>query len=75
MLLILRFAFHELNLHRVQLTVFEYNARAIALYERLGFRREGTYRETLLRDGKRFDMYLYGMLSHEWAELQSGSNE
>jgi len=69
MLLIQRFAFHELNLYRVQLTVFEYNVRAIALYERLGFRREGVFREALQRDGKRFDMYLYGILSHEWAEL------
>lgn len=71
MLLTLKFAFHELNLHRIQLTVFEYNARAIALYERLGFQREGVYREALLRDGKRFDMYLYGLLSHEWEALNS----
>lgn len=74
MLLTLRFAFHELNLHRVQLTVFEYNARAIALYERLGFRREGVYREALQRDGKRFDMILYGILSHEWAELHGAGS-
>jgi RimJ/RimL family protein N-acetyltransferase len=72
MLLLLRFAFHELNLHRVQLTVFEYNARAIALYERLGFQREGIYREALLRDGRRYDIYLYAILSHEWAELHRG---
>lgn len=32
MQLTLRFAFDELNLHRVQLSVFAYNERAIALY-------------------------------------------
>jgi RimJ/RimL family protein N-acetyltransferase len=64
--LALRFAFQELNLHRVQLTVFAYNARAIALYEKLGFVREGVYREHLQRDGQRHDMYLYGLLRHEW---------
>jgi RimJ/RimL family protein N-acetyltransferase len=64
--LTLDFAFRELNLHRVQLTVFSYNAPAIALYERLGFQREGTYREFLHRDGQRFDMYLYGLLRREW---------
>lgn len=64
--LTLRFAFHELNLHRLQLTVFEYNTPAIALYERLGFRREGTYREFLERDGQRYDMLLYGLLRSEW---------
>ena len=62
----LRFAFHELNLHRVCLTVFSYNAPAIALYERLGFVREGVYREHIERDGQHFDMLLFGLLRREW---------
>ena len=65
----LRFAFHELNLHRVCLTVFSYNAPAIALYERLGFVREGVYREHIERDGRRYDMILYGLLRSEWEGL------
>jgi RimJ/RimL family protein N-acetyltransferase len=69
--LILRFAFSELNLHRVQLTVFEYNDRAIAVYERLGFQREGVYREALYRDNVRYDMYLYGLLRREWEAQQT----
>jgi RimJ/RimL family protein N-acetyltransferase len=64
--LALDFAFHELNLYRVQLTVFEYNERAIALYEKLGFRREGVFREFVHRDGRRYDMLLYGLLRREW---------
>jgi RimJ/RimL family protein N-acetyltransferase len=64
--LLLRFSFAELNMHRVTLTVFEYNDRAVSLYEGLGFQREGTYRERLLRDGERYDMYLYGILRSEW---------
>jgi RimJ/RimL family protein N-acetyltransferase len=64
--LALDFAFRELNLHRVQLTVFSYNTAAIALYEKLGFQREGAYREFLHRDGLRYDMYLYGLLRHEY---------
>lgn len=66
MQLVLRFAFDELNLHRIQLTVFSYNERAIALYEKLGFQREGVHREHLQHDGKRYDMYLYGLLRSEW---------
>jgi len=64
--LVLDFAFQELNLHRVALTVFSYNEAAIKLYEKLGFTKEGTHREFLHRDGKRHDMHLYGMLRHEW---------
>jgi RimJ/RimL family protein N-acetyltransferase len=66
MTLALDFAFQELNLHRVQLTVFGYNEVAIRLYEKLGFTREGVYREFLERDGQRYDMYVYGILRREW---------
>lgn len=69
--LVLRFAFQEVNLHRVQLTVFAYNAPAIALYEKVGFRREGVLREFMHRNGRRYDMYLYGLLRQEWEALQA----
>ena len=69
--LALAFAFDELNLHRVQATVFCYNERSIALFEKLGFRREGVYREFLQRDGERHDMLLYGLLEREWRETAS----
>jgi RimJ/RimL family protein N-acetyltransferase len=64
--LALAFAFNELNLHRITATVFSYNARSIALLEKLGFQREGAFREFLQRDGKRHDMLLYGLLRREW---------
>jgi RimJ/RimL family protein N-acetyltransferase len=64
--LLLDYAFNELNLHRIQLTVFAYNQAAIHMYEKLGFTREGSYREFVERDGQRYDMLLYGMLAREW---------
>ncbi len=66
MRLALRYAFHELNLNRVWLTVISYNARAIHLYEKLGFRHEGVRRQAVLRDGKRYDMLVMGLLRSEW---------
>lgn len=66
MRLLLHFAFGELNLRRVQLTVFSYNTAAIRLYEKLCFQREGTFREFLQRDGQLYDMVLYGLLRREW---------
>lgn len=70
MQLMLRFCFRELNLHRLSLTVFSYNLPAIRLYERLGFVKEGVYRQQILRDGVRYDMLAYGLLIHEWQALQ-----
>ena len=37
---------------RIELTVFENNARAIALYRKCGFEIEGTHRAYAMRDGK-----------------------
>lgn len=65
MRLILRYAFDELNLRRVTLTVFEYNERAIATYRKLGFQEEGRQRERLNRYGRRWDMLFMGMLRAE----------
>jgi len=73
--LVLEFAFLELNLHRVTLTVFRYNERAIALYEKLGFRHEGAFRDFGERDGKRYDMLLYGLLRPEWLERKGSRSQ
>lgn len=64
--LILRYAFDELNLRRVTLSVFEYNERALHTYRKLGFVEEGRQRQRLLRFGKRWDMVVMGLLQAEW---------
>ena len=69
MLLAIDFAFNELNLHRLFLSVFSYNQPAIALYEKLGFVREGEYREHIRRDGEWHSMCFYGLLHHEWESV------
>ena len=66
MRLILRYAFDELNLHRVTLSVFEYNERAIHTYRKLGFVEEGRHRQRLRRFGRLWDMLIMGLLSTEW---------
>lgn len=71
MAMILRYAFDELNLHKVQLTVFGYNPRALAVYRKVGFREEGVMREFLHRDGARHDLIMMGILAREWREMQA----
>ena len=68
--ILLRYAFMELNLQRVTLTVFEYNPRAIRSYEKAGFRHEGRMRLALHREGKRWDELYMGILREDWVELQ-----
>ena len=66
--ILLRYAFEELNLHRLSLSVFEYNSRAIRSYEKAGFVIEGRVRQFLNRDGRRYDMIFMGILLDEWKE-------
>jgi len=68
MRILLRYAFEELNLHRLSLSVFEYNSRAIRSYEKAGFVIEGRARQFLNRDGLRYDMIFMGILRDEWKE-------
>lgn len=69
MRVLLRYAFTELNLHRVSLTVFEYNPRAIQSYLRAGFREEGRLRQCFKREGQRWDMIFMGILRSEWEQM------
>jgi RimJ/RimL family protein N-acetyltransferase len=68
MKVILRYAFTEVNLKRVTLTVFEYNPRAIRSYEKAGFCHEGRMRQVLNKEGKRWDILVMGILRNEWME-------
>src|SRR5206468_3077409 len=47
--LLVRHAFCTLNLNRVWLEVYEYNARAVRAYEKVGFRLEGRLRQDNFR--------------------------
>ncbi len=67
--LALDFAFQELNLHRINATVFSYNTASLRMCEKLGFSREGVFREFLQRDGQWHDMILLGILRREWEAL------
>ena len=68
MSLLLQYAFLEVNLRRVTLNVFEYNPRAIRVYEKVGFRHEGRFRKYMNKEGRRWDMLFMGILREEWIE-------
>jgi RimJ/RimL family protein N-acetyltransferase len=65
---LLRFAFREINLHRVYLRVDADNARAIRCYEKAGFRLEGALRDNVFRDGVYHDQQMMSVLASELDE-------
>lgn len=64
--MLLRFAFAELNLFRVTAVAPEYNAGALALLKKFSFTQEVCRRKALERDGRRWDLYVFGLLNDEW---------
>jgi len=68
--LMLDHAFTRLALHRVALTVFEYNSRAIRSYEKSGFTIEGRARQAIFRDGRFWDEIHMSILLEEWEARQ-----
>lgn len=64
--LLLKFAFQDLNLIRVYLHVFATNERAIRLYSRVGFLKEGLLRKAAYINGQYIDVIIMGVLREEY---------
>ncbi len=64
--ILLQFGFETLNLHRIHLTVYEYNHIAKRLYDKLGFMETGRIRHSILRFGNFYDMYTMDLLEDEY---------
>ncbi|MBN9392008.1 MAG: GNAT family N-acetyltransferase [Chloroflexi bacterium] len=67
--LVLRHAFEEMGLHRVDLRVLAYNKRAIASYRKCGFVQEGVERDSALVNGKWEDDLMMSILEDEYRGL------
>jgi len=69
---LLSFALGEMNLHRVQLEVHDFNARAIRCYEKCGFKLEGHLRDALFQNSRYHDTLVMGILQEEFKVSKSG---
>ena len=64
--LMLDYGFGMLNLHRIELGVYNHNERGLHVYEKVGFRKEGVLREYLYFDHKYYDLVMMSILEHEY---------
>jgi ribosomal-protein-alanine N-acetyltransferase len=68
LVLVLRFAFEELGLHRVEIGIIPRNRASRRVVEKLGIREEGLAERYLQINGVWEDHVRYGITSEEWAE-------
>lgn len=63
---VLRFGFHELDLHRIWAPHFKRNPASGRVMQKIGMQYEGCQREHYLHSGRFEDALLYGILRHEF---------
>ena len=66
--LLIEWGVRDLEMQRIQAVVHPENAPSIAMFERLGFEREGLLRRLRPRETGREDRILYAVLADEWLQ-------
>lgn len=72
-LLMCRFGFEEMNLHKIYARILAYNDRAIKTFEKCGFKKEGIERDGYYVGGEYRDIITYGILKGEFREMDKGN--
>ena len=67
--LLLQIGFDILNLHRIELHVFEFLKSGIHVYEKAGFKHVGTRRKSSFINGRYYDDLVMDILVDEYQEL------
>ena len=70
--LLLKFGFEHRNYNNICLHVYSFNERAIACYEKVGFKRQGICREALIRGDKKYDLIYMDILADEYFKKIAG---
>ncbi|NLC26286.1 MAG: GNAT family N-acetyltransferase [Fastidiosipila sp.] len=68
MTVFINFLFGDLELHRINARIISGNKDSFKLFERLGFRHEGTQREYVRRGCSYLDMNIFGLLAKDWLQ-------
>jgi ribosomal-protein-serine acetyltransferase len=63
---LINYAFHKLDLNRIEICCAPENLKSRAIPEKLGFKQEGTVRQTQRLYNRFVDLVVYGMLASEW---------
>lgn len=67
--ILIRHAFEELKLNKIEICIATNNYKSRAIPERLGFKEEGTIRCFEYLNGEYLDRVTYGILEEEWREI------
>lgn len=67
---LMEYVFDEMKFSRMHTKVLENNHVAIKLYEKFCFKKEGIFKQQLIRDGKYIEVILMGIMQKEWINMK-----
>jgi UDP-4-amino-4,6-dideoxy-N-acetyl-beta-L-altrosamine N-acetyltransferase len=67
--MLLKWLFDYENMHRVWLCVLDTNVPARALYEKVGFKVEGCYRDAIFRDGRYINEIIMSVIEDDYRAI------
>ena len=68
--MIFKYLFENYNIHTIFLRVGEFNAKAISLYKKVGFKETGKITESIYRHGKYWDNIIMCITSNDYFSSQ-----
>jgi RimJ/RimL family protein N-acetyltransferase len=68
---VIDYVFNDLKKHRIMASVDPDNTNSIQLVERIGFRKEAHFVESLYIKGRWADDLIYALLYRDWEKLSS----
>lgn len=71
---LLRYAFNELRLNRINGAALSYNKASLRVCEKVGFKIEGVQREAVYKNGKYEDVVMLACLKSDYEELINNTN-
>jgi len=71
MKIVIDYLFKKLNKHRIIASIDPGNKRSVQLVERIGFRKEAHFVESLLMNGKWVDDLIYALIEKDWEKIKS----
>lgn len=66
---LMRYAFDELRLNRINGSALAYNAASLRVCQKVGFTIEGTQRQAIYKNGKYHDLVIMGCLRDDYEKL------
>ena len=71
---LLKYAFEELRLNRINGSALSYNKASLRVCEKVGFKVEGVQRQAIYKNGEFHDLILLGVLKEDYMQLIQENN-